>query len=237
MPNREEQVVIDCLKIQGYENIKFEPDGNIPPDILLNNKIAIEVRRLNQNQSSESGLIGLEQDEFAVHRLVNKIMNKVSDKTYQQSAYVGYDFTRPLLDRKELKKKIIDVLEKHKLFIHEDREYEVTNNFKLRIMPSSMKLQKQFNYLASSDGDSGGFVVGLIYENFKLIIKEKEKKVKNNKEKYSEWWLAVVDTIGYRLTDLDLEQFYELSKLEYQFNRILLVSPLDPSKFNYLYEG
>ena len=51
-PNREEKLVIDNLSHQGYENILFEPDGNLPPDILVDNKIAIEVRRLNQNQKT-----------------------------------------------------------------------------------------------------------------------------------------------------------------------------------------
>jgi len=237
MPNREEQLVIDCLKIQGFENIKFEPDGNIPPDILLNGKIAVEVRRLNQNQSTESGFKGLEQDEYAVHGLFKKIFDEISDEIYERSAFVGYEFSRPLPDKKVLKRKVIETLENHKPYIHEHREYEISDTFKLRLIPSSSKLRKQFQYGMSSDGDSGGFVVGLIYENLKLIINEKEEKVENHRKKYSEWWLAVVDTIGYGLTDLDIEQFCDLPKLEYQFDRILLVSPLDSSKFNYLYEN
>jgi hypothetical protein len=48
-PKIEEKTVIECLKIQGFHHIRYEPDGNIPPDILLYDKIAIEVRRLNEN--------------------------------------------------------------------------------------------------------------------------------------------------------------------------------------------
>jgi len=88
----------------------------------------------------------------------------------------------------------------------------------------------------SSDGDSGGFIVSLIYENLKLIVAEKEEKTKNFRNKYSEWWLAVVDTIGYELSDLDLNQFNKLPKIENQFDRLLLVSARDHKSFRYLYE-
>lgn len=237
-PNKEEQIIIDCLGLQGFKKIDFEPDGNIPPDILLNESTAIEVRRLNQNQSTETGFQGLEQDEYRVHGMLNKIFEKVADKTYERSAFVGYNFERPLPEKTMLKKKVMEILESHKPFIHEHREYAISDTFKLRLIPSSNKLRKQFQYGMSSDGDSGGLIVGLLYENLKLIIMEKEEKVKNYRNKYSEWWLAVVDTIGYGLTDdLDLKQFYDLPKLEYQFDRLLLVSPLDPSKFIYLYEN
>ena len=75
-PNREEQIVIDCLIHQGYTEIEFEPDGNIPPDILVDNKIAIEVRRLNQNEIMEEGFKGLEEDEFSVQGIMRKILRE-----------------------------------------------------------------------------------------------------------------------------------------------------------------
>ena len=236
MPNREEQLIIDCLKGQGYDNMRYEPDGNVPPDILLNEEIAIEVRRLNQNQVVGNDFKGLEQDEYAIHGLLKKIMEEVSDKNFDKSAFVGYYFSRPLPGKKEIKKKVSLILNNHKQFMHKNREYEIADNFKLRILPSTHKLQNQYQYGMSSDGDSGGFVVGLIYDNLKLIIAEKENKIKNYRTKYSEWWLAVVDTIGYGLSDLDAEQFYELKKIESQFDRILLVSPINASNFRFLYE-
>jgi len=235
-PNREEQLVIDSLTFQGYGNIEFEPDGNVPPDILVDNKIAIEVRRLNQNQVTGNGFQGLEQDEYAIHGLLRRIMDDISDENFDESAFVGYFFKRPLPNKKEIKKRVADILVNHKNHISEHKEYKVSDNFKLRIFPSSNKLQKQYHYGISSDRNSGGFVVGLIYKNLQLVIKEKVDKTRNFKPKYPEWWLAVVDTIGYGLSDLDLEQFYELPKITNGFDRILLVSPLDPKKFKYLYD-
>jgi len=42
----------------------YEPDGNTPPDFLVNGTIAVEVRRLNQNEIIESGHRGLEVTTF-----------------------------------------------------------------------------------------------------------------------------------------------------------------------------
>jgi hypothetical protein len=48
-----EQRVADYFASQGYSQIVFEPDGNIPPDFCLNGSVAIEVRRLNQTFDDE----------------------------------------------------------------------------------------------------------------------------------------------------------------------------------------
>jgi|TARA_B110000908_G_C10221911_1_gene435809 hypothetical protein len=77
---------------------------------------------------------------------------------------------------------------------------------------------------------------GINQDILKLIVAEKENKTKNHRNKYSKWWLAVVDTIGYGLSDLDLNQFNELPKIENQFDRLLLVSAIDHKTFRYLYE-
>ncbi len=235
-PNREEKLVIDNLTHQGYENILFEPDGNVPPDILVDNKIAIEVRRLNQNKKTENSFEGLEQDEFSVHGTLRRVMKEVSDENYKKSAFVGYYFNRPIPSKKEIKKFAKEVLENHKPSIEERREYEYDEYFRMRVFPSEIKLDQQYKYGMSSDGGSGGFVVSSIYENLKLIIAEKEEKTKNYRNKYSEWWLAVVDTIGYGLSDLDLGQFNNLPKIENQFDRLLLISGIDHKSFRYLYE-
>jgi len=44
-----ETLAKEYLRFLGYTDIIYEPDGNIPPDFLVNGRIAVEVRRLNQN--------------------------------------------------------------------------------------------------------------------------------------------------------------------------------------------
>lgn len=235
-PNREEQIVIDCLIHQGYTEIEFEPDGNIPPDILVDNKIAIEVRRLNQNEIMEEGFNGLEEDEFSVQGIMRKILQESSDETFDKSAFVGYYFNRPIPTKKEIKKYVSEILENHKSIIDEEREYVLNKYFRMNIFPSATKLNQQYQYGMSSDNDSGGFVVSLIYENLKLIIPEKDEKTSKYRERYSEWWLAIVDKIGYGLSDLDSKQFHNLPKIENSFDRLLLVSAINSKSLRYLYE-
>ena len=46
--NKDEELAKKYLVFEGFRNIKFEPDGNIPPDFLCDSNIAVEVRRLNK---------------------------------------------------------------------------------------------------------------------------------------------------------------------------------------------
>ena len=45
----EEKLAKLHLEHIGCMSILYEPDGNIPPDFLVNGEIAVEVRRLNQH--------------------------------------------------------------------------------------------------------------------------------------------------------------------------------------------
>lgn len=240
IPKKEEQIIIDCLKRQGFENIIYEPDGNVSPDILLNDRIAIEVRRLNQNRISGEGFIGLEQDEYTLHGLLSKIMKDASDENFDNSALVGYFFKRPLPDKKTIMREASRILKDHKPFINEFRVYNINNDDRIsitmKIWPSTKKLQSQYQYGISGDDDLGGAIESLIYDNLKLVIAEKENKIKYNKNRYPEWWLAVVDTISFGLINLDDELFYGQAKIESQFDRILIVSLEDESNFTYLYK-
>ena len=51
---QEEKWVEEYLTHRGFRDIVYEPDGNVPPDFLIDGKIAIEVRRLNQHHEDKS---------------------------------------------------------------------------------------------------------------------------------------------------------------------------------------
>jgi hypothetical protein len=52
----------EFLTAQGFADIVPEPDGNVPPDLAINNTVAVEVRRLNQNYEVNGRTKGLEED-------------------------------------------------------------------------------------------------------------------------------------------------------------------------------
>jgi hypothetical protein len=148
-----------------------------------------------------------------------------------------YTFICPLYSRKKLKQKIVKILNENRGLVNMVKTFNIFDNFNLSLIPSSNRLNQQYLYGISSDNDSGGFVVQLIYQNLESIIREKEFKVSNYKHKYPVWWLAVVDIIGFGLNELDLNQFNELLNIQTSFDRILLVSPLDSNKYEYLFEN
>ena len=53
-----------------------EPDGNVPPDLLIND-IAIEVRRLNENRLLPKGFQGTEQLHFKFKSIIGRIGKKI----------------------------------------------------------------------------------------------------------------------------------------------------------------
>ncbi len=61
--NKDEKRAKKFLK-RHYSNIQFEPIKNAPPDFLINNNIAVEVRRLNQNYFDGDNPKGLEEDDI-----------------------------------------------------------------------------------------------------------------------------------------------------------------------------
>ena len=44
-----ERIVADFLVRRGYADVRYEPDGNVPPDFLVDDRIAVEAGVLNQH--------------------------------------------------------------------------------------------------------------------------------------------------------------------------------------------
>lgn len=94
--NREEQLVEEYLKSKGYENVIFEPDGNIPPDFTINGSIAIEVRRLNQHIKNSSEIEPVEKLDFSIYSTIDKIINEIVVDNFDRSAFLLVHYNRPL---------------------------------------------------------------------------------------------------------------------------------------------
>jgi hypothetical protein len=56
-----ERCAANFLAQRGYKNVVYEPDGNVPPDFLVDGYLAVEIRRLNQNFDFGTRIEGLEQ--------------------------------------------------------------------------------------------------------------------------------------------------------------------------------
>jgi hypothetical protein len=229
--NESEQSVFKYLTSQNLGTVVHEPDGNVPPDFLVDGRIAVEVRRLNQNEETADGHRGLEELSKPLHALVCKALAAMGPPVGGTSWFVFYSYSRPLppwrlLDG-SLRKALQEAADWPALG---DRHVHVASTLRLRFTRASNVHSDLFVLGGSSDHDSGGFLVSEIAENLRICIAEKSAKVANVRSRYSEWWLAFEDRIGYGVLDNeDQRQLRDLVRRDDWWNRIILVSPLEPT--------
>src|SRR4051794_36826512 len=101
-----ERLVEAYLRHCGYADIQYEPDGNIPPDFLVDRRLAIEVRRLNQNHDDGTTVHGLEEVAFNLGSKVEGALTSLGPPTNGQSWFVFYRFSRPVPDWKVLRPRV-----------------------------------------------------------------------------------------------------------------------------------
>jgi hypothetical protein len=71
----EEEVALAHLRFRGYEDVRPHPDGrNRPPDLLVDGTIAVEVRRLNQNERGRETPKGLEEEAIPFTDWLNTLL-------------------------------------------------------------------------------------------------------------------------------------------------------------------
>jgi hypothetical protein len=221
-----ERVAIEYFKFQGYSNLIHEPDGNIPPDILIDGKIAVEVRRLNQHVEINGVYEPLEDLEYRLAPKIIKMIRGYDNLKSDITSYVSFKFKRPLIVKKNLLKVVKDLLDARLECLNEANEYEL-DNFTIKFRPSTKVYNRPYVFAWYSDDDDGGLVINNILENLKIVIEEKERKILPYKEKYQHWWLAVNDKIGFEIDDIDLVQLQTSFNIPTFFERIIFISPFD----------
>jgi hypothetical protein len=170
---REEKLANDYFISEGFNKIQHEPDGNIPPDFLLNNSIAVEVRRLNQHLRRQKSPIPLEELQFKLIPRIQNLLKSFMGPEINSSAFLTISYGRPLKVDKKLITDIDNILHEHILFIKEKREYVIRENLTIRFWPSKKNLSDIYVIGIQSDHDSGGFMIGEIHRSLKFIIEEK----------------------------------------------------------------
>lgn len=227
--NRDEDIARIYLESLGLGSIVHEPDGNRMPDFLVDRRIAVEVRRLNQHTRAGDRPEGLENVEAALVRYFDKLLPSLGSAGGTGSWWVSYHFQRPL-DMKALKRDIPNVL-RH--FV-EDRDggrhtFTLQRNFEMDLQPTTEIHENRFLLGAYSDYDAGGFVGSEIIRNADLCIAEKTAKMLRVKELYPEWWLLLVDRIGPKLNEFerdDLPNHIDPGP----WDRVILLDPRTPAR-------
>jgi hypothetical protein len=111
----------------------------------------------------------------------------------------------------------------------------VTPNLSLDLFRSGKDHGSFFLLGASSDDDSGGFVMGELERNLRLCVTEKEQKIEPFRSRYLDWWLVLADHIDYSMDEEDRPIFRAevMPQISHRFSKIVLI---DPRNYNNAFE-
>jgi hypothetical protein len=228
-----EKLVANHLAYRGYTDVIFEPDGNIPPDFLIDGAIAIEARRLNQNHFDETDAKGLEEVSIPLMHRIRKLINSLGAPTEGESWFIHFTFKRPVEPWKSLGPKLRKALKtfitapvKQEGTIVKTQEFELEVVFRASKPHATMFVMGGYN-----DRESGGWVLSEMATNIRHCANEKSGKIAKVRQKYGQWWLALVDHIGYSLDEFDREVFRENVSIEHDWDKIILIDPRDHTRW------
>lgn len=229
--SQDEIWVQESLIKYGFHTIRNIVD---PPDLIVNGNIAVEVRRLNQHYFSNNTPIEVETGYKSIKRICQDIINSFPNPSQLPSAMISYTFFRPLLTTKENRKIIREILAEHLPVIEQSKEY-VRNKLEIRMYPWSEPMENRYFIGAIHDGNRGGFVQGMMAENFPIALGSKEKDLPRYKNKFTECWLALIDEIYLWHDDASLIEMIETLNIKTNFDKILIFSPFKHFAFTTLY--
>lgn len=218
-----EALARDHLLGRGYRDVVYEPDGKVPPDFVVDGRIAVEVRRLNENERDATRPKGL-------NVVAAPLLARVQSLCHAHGAantgawWVTVRFRRPVPPRERLLVETRAFLDR----VHQGTASHVAiDNVVLEATPRPDRRGKTFELGVMVDEDSGGWVLDELERNLRLIIGDKSVKIARVRHRYAEWWLLLVDHVAYGLSAEDRDQFKSSAQIDHDWNKIILVNPRD----------
>ena len=221
-----ETVAYNYFTHLGFKKVVYEPEGKSkPPDFLVDDRIAVEVRRLNQNEvSSQPGMKrrGLEEIADPVWNNIQRLLPSLGPPTGQVSWYVCIKYSRPVPSKRQIEAAVRKHLQAFRgSAIQNPATIRISNNFMLKVFRAGRLYRDYFVMGGRSDYDSGGWVIPELERNLKICIDEKTVKVSGIRTKYPEWWLALIDLINYGREEA-------IQVPPHDWDKIILINPLNP---------
>lgn len=228
--NNDEKIAYQFLKHYGFKEIKFEPDGNIPPDFFCDAKIAVEVRRLNIHIKQNNKQNPIEELYYKLMPKLIQVFKEIKNDFQGNTVLVSIKYKRPLNVNSKLINLIKSKLHESIPFNVKSKFVSITQNLSFRLYNSTKNSSQSIKIGSIMDMDTGISIVSNIYENLKIALIEKEKKVKPFLNKYNLWWLILINHIWDNLDEMDIKQIHDCPDIKTIFNRIILLSPNDFKK-------
>ena len=107
------------------------------------------------------------------------------------------------------------------------RSATIADAIELELIPASEPHPTLFLPGGCSDEDAGGWVLEETKKNLRLCIEEKTLKIAKVRHKYPEWWLLLVDRIGYGVDDCDRGLYREQLRINHGWDKVILLNPTD----------
>lgn len=221
--NNDERIAERYLKSLTVGEVVYEPDGKIPPDFLIDGRIAVEVRRLNQHYEADGKLRGLEQDSISLRQSIANLLSEFAASNLGASWFACFSFRRPLPEWRTLRTLLRDALSNFlRAPTNQTQRIPITESFDLTIFPSGEPHGKCFRFGACTDMDAGGWIVSEVVRNASAFISAKSLKVGPYLDRYPVWWLVLVDYIALGGEEGDVRKHISRSK---PWGRVIFLSP------------
>lgn len=228
--DRAEKHVREHLRDRGHKNIQHEPDGNVPPDFVVDGEYAVEVRRLNQNIEGGEGTKGLEEDDIPLLHKFRDVLSSFDKDSHRHTWMVFYRFNRPVPHLRTIEDELVSLLGSFLSRPERVRtEYTLPCGIDVTLYPAKGDYEDQFRLGGYSDLDSGGWLLAEMERNLRICIDEKTRSIASVKHRYPKWWLVLVDFIGFGFSERDRDLFHDKVRVEHDWDRVVIVDPRDPT--------
>ena len=231
--DKTERIAQEYLRRRGIDQreIQFEPDGRVPPDFLVHGKVAVEVRRLNQNEQTAGGHRGI--TAIPTWQFLEPFIRTIGPPGTDESWFVGVTILGSPARPKALEKSVGSQLAAfcHSPYRHYNDTYRFdVDGLRLELTRADGMHSSFFVPAVFVDRRAGGFILSEMIRNIPICIEEKSRKTELYRRKYSVWWLILVDYIH---EHLDADEEHELQsavQVPYDWDHVIIVNPTDPSR-------
>lgn len=225
-----ERTAYEYLGSCGFDRRDYEPDGRVPPDFVVDGRIAVEVRRLNQMRQADGEARGLEQIQRSLAEKVPLLLKNLGASAEGDSWFVFLSFRRPLPPWRQLRVRLREHLN---AFARDsarvNSKIRVERNLTIHLDRAASAHHDFFVFGGYCDHDAGGWLLSELERNMAICLREKSAKISPFRAKYPEWWLILIDRISHaRIHGAEVPELRNLLHGLADWDRVLLVDPVDP---------
>ena len=198
-----ESHVEQWLQDQEYTNIQFVTDTNDqPPDFIVNDSIAVEVRRLNWMFGHEDQ--GLESIEYPLRQDIVSGLEAAEQPPRGHKVYVSCDLLHTELpDKRVVINEVRIAANRYIKCLKESvrhgqrpphSRFETSFRMSIDFIAGTNSSTNEFELMDVEAGvEDTGWVANDSIDNINRCINEKTNKIKDKHDLYAEWWLILVE--------------------------------------------